>query len=140
MTVPVPFGVRTRYLLVGGTCAALHNAIVIGLDRVAVHYVVASAVSFIVVVLVGYFLHTALTFRAPRSPSTLARYTVAMAANYPLTVVLLFLMVTIGGLPVLVAAPAGTLILFGWNFVWSRWAIVRQGDRGSSARPTQDAR
>ena len=140
MTVALPFGTRTRYLFVGSTCAALHNAIVIGLDRVAIHYAVASAVSFVVVVLVGYLLHTALTYQAPRSLATLARYTVAMAANYPLIVALLFLMVTIGGLPVVIAAPAGTVILFGWNFLASRWAIVRQGDGGSSAGPTQEAR
>ena len=130
MTVVVPSGVRTRYVLVGGTCAALHNVIVIGLDRVAIHYVVSSAVSFVVVVLVGYLLHTALTYQAPRSFATFARYTLAMAANYPLIVALLFLMVTMGGLPVFIAAPAGTVILFGWNFLSSRWAIVRHRDRG----------
>lgn len=136
MTVALPFGTRTRYLFVGGTCAALHNAIVIGLDRLAIGYVVASAVSFVVVVLVGYLLHTALTYQAPRSPATLARYTVAMAANYPLVVALLFVMVTLAGVPVFLAAPAGTVILFGWNFLASRWAIVRRRQIGSSAGTT----
>jgi putative flippase GtrA len=130
VNVTVPLGTRTRYLLVGGTCAALHNAILIGFDRVGVHYVVSSAVSFVVVDLVGYFLHTGFTYKAPRRPSTLARYTVAMAANYPFIVGLLFLMVTLGGVPVPIAAPAGTVILFGWNFLSSRWAIVRHSDPG----------
>jgi putative flippase GtrA len=125
VTFAFTFGTRTRYLFVGGTCAALHNAIVIGFDRVAVGYVVASAVSFVVVDLVGYLMHTALTYKAPRSVATLARYTVAMAANYPLIVALLFVMVTLAGVPVFIAAPAGTVILFGWNFLASRWAIVR---------------
>lgn len=114
-------------MVVGLTCAALHNAILIGLDRFAVHYAVSSAVSFVIVVMVGYLLHTAFTFRAPRNISAFARYAVAMAANYPLIVALLFLMVTFGGLPVPIAAPAGTLILFGWNYISSRWAIVRHG-------------
>jgi putative flippase GtrA/SAM-dependent methyltransferase len=121
-----PSGVRTRYLLVGLSCAALHNAIVIGLDRVGIHYVGSSVVSFVIVVVVGYLLHTAFTFQAPRSLPSFARYAVAMAANYPLVVALLFLMVTLAGMPVPIAAPAGTLILFGWNFVTSKWAIARR--------------
>ncbi len=127
MAVVARAGVRTRYLFVGFTCAALHNAILIGLDRFAVHYAVSSAVSFVVVVIVGYLLHSGVTFRAPRNISAFARYAVAMAANYPLIVALLFLMVTVGSLPVPIAAPAGTVALFGWNYVSSRWAIVRYG-------------
>lgn len=131
-----PPGVRTRYLFVGLTCAVLHNAIVIGFDRVGVHYVASSLVSFVVVVTVGYLLHTAITFKAPRNLATFARYAMAMAANYPLIVALLFLMVTVGGVPVPIAAPAGTVILFCWNFVASRWAIVRHGVRASAVGAT----
>jgi putative flippase GtrA len=121
-----PLGVRSRYLIVGFTCAVLHNAILIGLDRLSVHYTISSAVSFVVVVQVGYLMHTTLTYRAPRGLSSFARYALAMSANYPLIVALLFLMVTLGRLPVAIASPAGTVILFGWNFVTSRWAIVRR--------------
>lgn len=130
MNVAAP-GVRTRYALVGLTCAALHNAILIGLDRIAVNYLVSSAVSYVVVVSVGYLMHTAVTFHAPRGTSTFARYAAAMAGNYPLLVALLFLMVTVGGMPVPIAAPAGTLMLFFWNFLTSRWAIVRPGPPAS---------
>jgi putative flippase GtrA len=121
----IPFGTRTRYLFVGATCAGLHNAIVIGLDFLAIPYVASAAVSYVVVVTVGYLMHTAITFQMPRNLPTFARYAVAMSANYPLVVVLLFLMVTVAGLPVPIAAPAGTVILFAWNFLASRWAIVR---------------
>ncbi len=127
------FGTRTRYLLVGFACAVLHNVIVIGFDRIGINYAIASAFSFVVIVLIGYLLHTGLTYEQPRSLGTLARYTLAMAANFPLTVGFLFLLVTILGLPVFVAAPTGTVLLFGWNFVASRWAIVRRRDRGSEA-------
>lgn len=138
MPVVIPRGVRTRYLLVGFTCACLHNAILIGLDRLSIPYVVSSGVSYVVVVTVGYLLHTAFTFEASRYLLTFGRYAIAMAVNYPLTVALLFLMVTVGGLPVPIAAPAGTVILFGWNFLSSRWAIVRPGVRRSSSGPAQD--
>jgi putative flippase GtrA len=125
-----------RYLIVGASCAVLHNLIVIGFDRVGIGYVASSAVSFVVIVLIGYSAHTGFTYRAPRSPATLARYTLAMAANYPITVALLFAMVTLAGLPIYVAAPAGTVILFGWNFLTSRWAIVRHLRPGQEPRPT----
>ncbi len=124
---------RTRYSLVGLTCAAIHNAILIGLDRFAVHYAVSSVVSFVVVVVVGYLLHTKVTFRAARGFSSFVRYAVAMSANYPLIVALLFLMVTVGGLPVLIASPVGTLVVFCWNYLASRWAIVRSHARTSTA-------
>jgi putative flippase GtrA len=130
VNLPFRLGTRTRYLLVGFTCAVLHNAIVISFDHVGIHYAVASAVSFVVIVLIGYLLHTGLTYEQPRSLGTLARYTAAMAANFPLTVGFLFLLVTIAGLPVFVAAPIGTVLLFGWNFLASRWAIVRDLNRG----------
>jgi len=122
-----PSGLGIRYLFVGATCAVLHNAIVIGFDRIGIHYAISSLVSFVIVVAVGYLMHTAITFRAPRSFSSFARYAVAFAANYPLIVALLFLMVTVLDIPVTIAAPAGTVILFIWNFVASRWAIVRHG-------------
>jgi putative flippase GtrA len=134
VTVAFPFGTRTRYLFVGGTCAALHNAIVIGFDRLSIPYAASSGVSYVVVVTVGYLMHTAITYQASRYLSSFGRYAVAMAANYPITVGLLFLMVTIGGVPVPIAAPAGTIILFAWNFLSSRWAIVRQREANASQR------
>lgn len=134
MAVAQP-GTRARYAFVGLTCAALHNAIVIGLDRVAVSYIAASAVSFVVVVSVGYLLHTALTFQTRRSLSTFLRYAVAMSMNYPMIVALLFVMVTLGGVPVAIAAPAGTVILFCWNFLASRWAITRYGRSRPASEP-----
>jgi putative flippase GtrA/SAM-dependent methyltransferase len=131
-----PTAVGARYLFVGATCAVLHNVIVIGFDRVGVGYAISSLVSFVVVVTVGYLMHTAITFRAPRSMSSFVRYAVALAANYPLIVALLFVMVTLRGIPVPIAAPAGTVILFVWNFIASRWAIVRHGKPAAGAATT----
>lgn len=120
----------SRFAVVGLVCALLHNVIMIGLDRAHVHYALAAVVSFAVVVLAGYALHVSFTFREEASLGSFWRYVVGMAANYPITVALLFLMCDVAGLPVAIAAPAGTVLMFGWNFVASRWAIVR-------ARPPQ---
>lgn len=120
MTVlPVQF----RFAGVGLACAALHNIVMIALDGARVHYLAAAAVSYMLVVLTGYGLHTTVTFREPRSARSFLRYAVSMAANYPLTIGLLFAMCDVARLPVAVAAPSGTVLLFGWNFVASRWAL-----------------
>jgi putative flippase GtrA len=60
------------------------------------------------------------------SPSarSFLRYALAMAANYPLTIALLFVMCDLASLPIVVAVPSATLLTFCWNFVVSRWAIV----------------
>ena len=118
---------RGRYTLVGLTCAGVHNAILIGLSLVGIHYAIASVVSFIVVDTLGYLMHSAITYQTTRARGAFARYTLAMAANYPLLIGLLFLMVTVAHMPVVVAAPAGTILLFVWNFISSRWAIVLAG-------------
>jgi putative flippase GtrA len=93
-------------------------------DLLGVHYLASSAVSFVLVVLWGYALHARFTFQAPMSSASLIRYAVAMASNYPLSVALLFVLCDLVGLPMAVAAPVVTAILFAWNFAAARWAIA----------------
>jgi len=115
-----------RYLAVGATCAVLNSVILIGLDRFGIHYAVSSLISFVVVVAVGYSLHSWFTFRVRRGLSTFALYALALVANYPLQVVLLYFMVDVARLPIVVASPLSTLILAAWNFFATRWALVRR--------------
>ena len=51
-----------RFFTVGLACALLHNAIMIGADWFGLHYVLSSFVSFAVVVVFGYWLHSGWTF------------------------------------------------------------------------------
>ena len=115
-----------RYLLVGATCAVLNPIILIGLDRFGIHYAVSSLISFGVVLAVGYSLHSWFTFRVRPGLSTFLLYALALAANYPLQVVLLYLLVDRARLPIVIASPVTTLILTGWNFFATRWALVRR--------------
>ena len=121
-------GIRTsgRYLAVGATCAVLNSLILIGLDRLGIHYVVSSLIAFVVVVSVGYSLHSWFTFRVRRGLSTFALYVVALAANYPLQVVMLYVLVDLMRLPIVIASPISTLALAGWNVFATRWALVRR--------------
>jgi putative flippase GtrA len=128
-------GMPVRFMAVGLLCALMHNAIVLGADWFGIHYVVGCIVSYVVVVVVGFALHVHFTFQESRTLAAFWRYAIGMAANYPLTLALLFLMCDVATLQVAIAAPLATVLLFAWNFAASRWAIVRT-HRPEPTRPT----
>ena len=113
-----------RYLLIGITCAFLYNVILIAGDFVGLHYTVSTVVSFAVVVLWGYVLHSIFTFGRDLSVPALLRYALGMAANLPISLALMFLFCDVGHIAVAVAAPTTTAILLLWNLAASYWAIV----------------
>lgn len=115
----------SRFLAVGLLCALTHNAIMLGADRWRIHYAVSCAISYVIVVLLGFALHVRFTFQQQPSVAAFWRYAVSMAANYPFTLALLFILCDIAGLSVAIAAPVATVLMMAWNFVASRWAIVR---------------
>ncbi len=125
-----------RFYSVGLLCALLHNAIMIGGDWLGLHYALANLISFAVVVVVGFRLHSGWTFTgAERSRASFARYALGMAANLPLSLAGMFVFVDLAGLPVSVAAPAVTVLLAVFNYFAGRWALVR-AERGASSRHT----
>ena len=121
-------GMKLRYVLVGGGCALLHNAVMIGADHAGLHYAVSLVISYLLVVVVGYLLHVRFTFKGTRSAAGLVRYAIPMAANFPLTLAGMFLLCDLARVPVAVAAPVLTVLMFALNYVFSRWAIL--GSRG----------
>lgn len=127
--------VVSRFFSVGLLCALLHNAIMIGGDWLGLHYVASSFVSFAIVVLVGYLLHSSWTFPgAQRGGMSFARYTLTMALNLPLSLAGMFVFVDLAGLGVPLAAPAVTVMLAAFNFVGGRWAL--RAGRAQSRRQT----
>jgi putative flippase GtrA len=113
-----------RYLVVGGLCALVANAILIGFDRLGIHYVVSSVVSFVTTLMLAYGLHAQWTFNAPPSFGRFIRYGAAMALNLPLSMALLFILVDVAGLKMIVAAPLATALQTILNYVIAR-AIIR---------------
>ena len=127
--------VAGRFFSVGLLCALLHNAIMIGGDWLGLHYVASSFVSFAIVVLVGYWLHSSWTFPgAQRGGMSFARYTLTMALNLPLSLAGMFVLVDLAGLGVPLAAPAVTVVLAAFNFAGGRWAL--RARRAQSRRQT----
>ena len=116
--------IASRFFTVGLACALLHNAIMIGGDWVGLHYVTSSFISFAVVVLFGYWLHSGWTFPgAERGRVTLARYTLTMALNLPLSIAGMYVFVDLAGMAVPLASPLVTVLLAAFNFVGGRWAL-----------------
>lgn len=119
--------VAGRFLLVGLACALLHNAVMIGGDWLGMHYVLSSVVSFAIVVVFGYLLHSGWTFSgAQRGGPSFMRYTLMASANLPLSILGMFVFVDLAGLSVPVASPLVTVLLVLFNFSGSRWALRRQ--------------
>jgi putative flippase GtrA len=113
-----------RFFTVGLACALLHNAIMIAGDWLGLHYVPSSFLSFAIVVVFGYCLHSVWTFpEAQRGRAPFARYVLTMALNLPLSIAGMFVFVDLAGLPVAIAAPVVTLLLAAFNFLGSRWAL-----------------
>lgn len=114
----------TRFTLVGALCALLANIAIILLVRAGLGTVAAAVLAFVPVLVIGYALHAAFTFRRQPSPVSLGRYTLAMAANFPITVAALYVLRDLLKIPVTIAAPVTTLAIFLWNYLSSGWAFA----------------
>ena len=113
----------SRYLLVAIGCAGLHNAIMIVLDALHVHYGLSLIISAAVLIPVGYWLQGRITFAADSSWVSFWRYALVMIVNTPMSFIALWVLYDRGGLPMWIAAPVSTIILLIWNYISSGWAL-----------------
>ncbi len=121
-----------RYALVAVFCFLLHNAIMIGSDRLGLHYALSQAASACVLLPVGYLLQGNLTFGAERSWRDFARYSGALITNYPVAVAVLWFLCDVLRVDMTVAAPVSTVVLFIWNYATSSWAFTASKIRKDS--------
>ena len=136
------------YGAVAGMCLLLHNATMIAADRAGVSLLAAVLLSFALVALTGYALHSRLTFREPMRLRALLRYGLAMSANVPLAFATTWVWHTLVGRPMIWAAPLASACMLAVNFVLTRWAVggrskVREGMSvmaDGAAVPAVDAR
>jgi putative flippase GtrA len=113
----------SRFLTVGVLCALLNNLLMIVFAAWGCNYLTATFLAFVPVLIVGFVLHTRVTFQTPASVASFCRYTVSMATNYPAWLLCLYLFCDLGGIAVKFAAPATTVLMFAWNFLIARWAL-----------------
>jgi putative flippase GtrA len=120
---------KIRYLIVGALCAAVHNAIMIGGEALGLHFVASTAISYIVVVVLGFLLHAKFTFSVRPAARSFVGYALGAAMNYPLWLVLMYLLNDRLSWPMTVASPVGTLVLLVWNYGVSQWTILRHAQQ-----------
>jgi putative flippase GtrA len=121
----------SRFASVGALCALLSNILVIAFAHYGFGYLVASLLAFGPVLLVGYALHTTITFKTTSSYLSFFKYTVAMAVNVPLWIGALWIFCDLFNSPVAIAAPTTTALIFLWNYLSAKWALV------AAAEPVQ---
>jgi putative flippase GtrA len=117
----------SRFAAVGAFCALLTNLTVIVLVRVGLSSTLASVISFVPVLVIGYALHTVFTFGAPASRGSFLRYTLSVASNFPIWIASLYLLCNVLAIPVTIAAPVATACIFVWNYTLMSWAFRRRG-------------
>ena len=102
----------------------LHNVTMIMADRAGVPLLAAVLLSFSLVALTGYALHSRLTFREPMRLRALLRYGLAMSANVPMAFLITWVWHVLLGTRMVWAAPLASACMVVLNFVLSRWAVL----------------
>lgn len=124
----LPLAKRTaRYTIVGAICAALNNLLIIGGNLLGAGYLAMSVAAFVVVTPLGYLMHTGFTFGEPPSVRGLLRLYSGAATGFPLFILLMAIFCSGLGMPVALATPLCTVILYAWNYALAHWAIPWQG-------------
>ena len=104
--------------------AGLHNAILIGANALGAHYVVAQLLSAAVLLPTGFLALARFSYLVETDWSGFWRYSAAVITNFPVAIATLWLLLDIFALPMWIAAPVSTLLLYVWNFLTSSWAFL----------------
>lgn len=115
-----------RYLAVSCFCLCLSNAILIAVDQLGGATGTAVLVSALILIPVGFWLQSHVTFAVQPNLAAFLRYALGLAANVPLSWGLLFLLHDLCGIGMVLAAPTATILLFFWTYFISSWALNRR--------------
>lgn len=113
-----------RYAMVGICSALAYNVILVAVHALGAHYLAAALAAFIVVVLGAYCAHAAFTFQVASGLSGLLRFVGTQILGFPISAAILAVLVDGASLPVWIATPIATLLLFAYNFLAARWAVA----------------
>ena len=118
-----------RYLANSMVCAAVSNIIMIGGDWIGIRYAILVAIAWFVTGTLAYFLHVNVTFRTiGRFPKYL-QFLAGAAVGIPYSLFLFFIFEYFLNFPMLISSPIVTLIMFIYNYVNARIAILRNSKK-----------
>jgi putative flippase GtrA len=115
----------TRYLIVGGSCAAFNNIVLIAGDAAGFPYVASAVLAFLLVLPASYLAHALWSFTTPASWSAFLHYAAGSCSGLVVTVVVLAVFRTGLMLPMVAAAPLATVCMMIYNYLMARWAVHR---------------
>jgi putative flippase GtrA len=121
-----PFSHTARYLAGGIVCALINNIVLIAGDALGVSLTISVLATWMFGGTAGYLWHARVTFAAGYSLRACARFLAGVAVAIPLTWFVLVVLRQWLGWPMEVAAPAATVILFAYNYLNARLAIVQR--------------
>lgn len=122
-SMKIPSNRPIGFTIVSATCLVVHNAVMIGTDGISFPLWGSVLTSYCIVVVIGYFGHSQVTFGQTIGAMRFARYAFAMAANIPSAFIFVWLAKNLGGLPMVLSAPLATVCSLALNYMLSRWAI-----------------
>jgi putative flippase GtrA len=113
-----------RYTSIGLVCALCNYAIILAVDAVGGHYLLATLIAFLAVTPIGFVLHSRFTFAEPLRWTSFVRFVAGVASAYPLAVLSMVVLCSGFKLSVAIAVPIATGVVFLWNFAAAHWAIL----------------
>ena len=117
-------GETLRYGVIGGIVALANNSVLIGGDRLGLSYPALVALTWALGGSIAYGLHARITFRVGQSLAGYAHFMAGVALGIPLVWVMLVVLGHWLKWPMVVAAPVLTLVMFAYNYINARAAIV----------------
>jgi putative flippase GtrA len=115
-----------RYSVVSGFCLLLSTIGIPLLSWWGLHYTLATFVAFCLIAVIGFSLHSLWTFHTEFRLASFVRYVATIAINLPVFVILIGLAHDLAGLPVSISTAFASAVLFIWNYIAARWAVLRR--------------
>jgi putative flippase GtrA len=120
----------TSYLAVGGTAAVMEwGAYYLFNHVLGVHYLLSTALSFVLSTYVNYIMGKTLTFRHNGAGLTKGKEISAIylvsAAGLLMNLAFMYVFVALFGFPGIVSKIAATGIVFVWNFLLRKFVIYK---------------
>jgi len=121
-------------LFLGGSvlCAGINNVILIAGEWLGYNYVLLTFLCYFVSGSVGYFYHCRITFDKPISWMSYVGFISSLFLGLPLSILLLAIAIEWLVLPMWIAAPAMTMIMFIYHFAIAQLTIkfgLRRSER-----------
>ena len=109
------------YVMVGLTCAVIDIGLMQLLLLSGINYLIAATCGFTVGLIVNFFLHTRVTFRASYSHRALIRFMVVVAINYLLTLSTVFVFQMLLNMPLVGKIFSLPLVAINGFFLIKHW-------------------